>query len=279
MNTPAVSIIMPVYNGWPYVREAVDSVLEQTLSNWELIVVNDGSTDSTEEYLTSLADSRITVIHQDNQGVSVARNAALDIAKGEFITFLDADDVLPPNSLHVRLNWMAISQSIDVLDGAIEFRDEEMNRKIDRHTPHYSGDFLPPLLRLDPTVFRLFFYFYRRSAVGGIRFKRGMTHSEDLLFCIQLACSKPVRYGHVNELVYIYRTGHSSAMKNMLGLEKGYFILLKELNYFSRVTRWQRIRIRLRIARILLLSWGAAGNWYRGLLKASGVLLRALERN
>lgn len=99
------SIIIPVYNVAPYLRECLDSVLAQTFANWEAICVDDGSTDGSGTILDEYAakDKRFRVIHQANAGVSAARNVALDVMKGEWVGFLDADDVLSP--------WML--QSID----------------------------------------------------------------------------------------------------------------------------------------------------------------------
>ena len=90
-----VSVIMPAYNVEQYIAASIDSVIRQTYPHWELLVVNDGSSDNTLNVINELAktDSRIKVITQENQGVSVARNVALAQAAGEYITFLDGDDV------------------------------------------------------------------------------------------------------------------------------------------------------------------------------------------
>ena len=92
--TPFFSIIIPVYNVAPYLRECLDSVLAQTFTDWEAICVDDGSTDDSgailDEYVAR--DKRFRVIHQKNAGVSAARNRALQVALGEWITFLDGDD-------------------------------------------------------------------------------------------------------------------------------------------------------------------------------------------
>lgn len=266
---PLVSIVMPAYNAAAYIGEAVDSVLAQTWMNWELIVVDDGSTDGTSAYLDGLADPRIRVIHQVNQGVSVARNAALDVATGEFITFLDADDVLPPDSLHVRTDFLLLTPDIHLVSGQISLRGSSLLEEIRRHKPRVRGELAPELLRLNPEVFcQLGSYLFRAQVAKAIRFKPGMTHSEDLLFFIQLASQQKMCYGCVGEVVYHYRTGHTSAMKNMPGLEGGYFTLIEEVRRLPGVTAWQMARLRLKIAKILLLSWGAVRQWVRGMRAA-----------
>ncbi len=98
---PRVSIIMPAYNASAFLQQSVASVVSQTFSDWELIIVDDGSTDGTADLADSLAvsDSRIRVIHQSNSGVSYARNSGIAAASGDFIAFLDADDAYRPEFL------------------------------------------------------------------------------------------------------------------------------------------------------------------------------------
>ena len=275
---PLVSIVMPAYNAAAYIGEAVDSVLAQTWTNWELIVVDDGSTDGTGEYLDSLTDPRIQVIHQLNHGVSAARNTALDVAKGEFITFLDADDLLPSSSLAVRANHLILHEELDIVDGIVSVRDPYCQKELRKFQPYYHGYLLPRLLRLDERVFFGPFYLLRRCRLADIRFTEGMTHAEDLLFFIQFASREEMKYGFIDEPVYLYRSGHPSAMRNMPGLEEGYFLLLKEVRFLPCVTSIDMARMRLRIARILLLSWGAAGAWWRGVRAASLALIACRNR-
>lgn len=101
MDSPKVSVIIPVYNTAPYLREAVGSVMHQTLREIEILIVNDGSTDESGDILRELAeeDSRILVFNQRNEGQSVARNVGLKYATGEYIYFMDSDDVLHADAL------------------------------------------------------------------------------------------------------------------------------------------------------------------------------------
>jgi len=99
-NLPAVSIVLATYNHMAYLPQAIESILSQTFTNWELIIINDGSTDNTEEYLHSLSDSRIQVITLDsNQGFIYAYNLGFKSARGEFITFISSDNYYYPNFL------------------------------------------------------------------------------------------------------------------------------------------------------------------------------------
>ena len=105
MNNPKVSIIVPCYNQAQYLSEALQSVLGQTYENWECIIVNDGSPDNTKEVAQEWVkkDSRFIYLYKENGGLSSARNAGLDIAKGDYVQFLDADDILQVEKLEVTL--------------------------------------------------------------------------------------------------------------------------------------------------------------------------------
>lgn len=94
MSTPKISCIVPVYNVEKYLRRCVDSILAQTFTDFELILVDDGSPDGCPAICDEYAekDSRVRVIHQENKGVSAARNAGLDMARGEYVCFVDGDD-------------------------------------------------------------------------------------------------------------------------------------------------------------------------------------------
>lgn len=103
---PTISVIVPVYNTQEYLRQCIESILAQTYRDIEVILVNDGSTDESpsicEQY--ALKDSRIKVIHQKNQGQASARNHALELAKGEWISFVDSDDMIHPQMLELLYN-------------------------------------------------------------------------------------------------------------------------------------------------------------------------------
>ena len=96
INLPLISVIIPVYRVEKYLRQCVNSVISQTYTNLEIILVDDGSPDGSgkicDEYI--IRDKRVRVIHQANQGLSAARNAGLEIAKGDFIGFVDSDDYI-----------------------------------------------------------------------------------------------------------------------------------------------------------------------------------------
>lgn len=146
---PQISVIMPVYNGADYVRKAIESVLNQTISDWELIVVDDGSTDDTLNVLMSFTDSRISVIQQANQGSSVARNTGLANAQGKYIAFLDADDLYLPNALAEYAAFLEGHPEYDVVyaDGWFcDVNDKPLLKISQRRSGTYTGDILEQVL-------------------------------------------------------------------------------------------------------------------------------------
>ena len=104
---PLVSVIMPAYNAEKYIAEAIESVIAQTYTNWELIVVDDCSTDNTEKIVRGFNDCRIVIIKNDrNSGPAVSRNKAIERAKGEYIAFLDSDDIWMSEKLNKQVLFM-----------------------------------------------------------------------------------------------------------------------------------------------------------------------------
>lgn len=104
MQPPLVSVLIPAYNAEKYLAEALSSILNQTYTNIEIIVVNDGSTDNTGNILETIKDKRFKVIHQQNQGQCAASNRAFHESTGDLIKFFDADDILNPENIELQVN-------------------------------------------------------------------------------------------------------------------------------------------------------------------------------
>ena len=115
MTEVPITVLMPAYNAAQYIAEAIQSVLEQTFTNFELLIVNDGSTDHTSNVLASFTDPRIRVINQVNGGVSVALNAGLREARGTYIARFDADDVCYPYRLEQQYLFVLLGSSLVLL--------------------------------------------------------------------------------------------------------------------------------------------------------------------
>jgi glycosyltransferase involved in cell wall biosynthesis len=122
-DLPLVSAVIPVFNGAPYVREAIDSALGQTYPAIEVVVVNDGSTDETSAILSGYGD-RITVVEQQNRGISLARNEGIKRARGEFIAMLDHDDWWLPEKIERQVALFLADEGIDLVHSGVEFYDD-----------------------------------------------------------------------------------------------------------------------------------------------------------
>ena len=124
-DKPLVSVIVPVYNGEKYIAETIQSALDQTYKNLEIIVVDDGSTDSTADIVKSFNDERIIYLHQQNSGANVARNYGINASKGEFIAPLDADDIWLPHKIEAQVNEFSKDPEIGLVYSWVYFMDPE----------------------------------------------------------------------------------------------------------------------------------------------------------
>lgn len=126
---PLVSVVMPAYNAAPYLPETIESVLAQTFNDFELLIIDDGSTDNTAEiaHQYSQQDSRVKLLSQENQGVSVARNLGIQMSLGEFVAFLDSDDQWLPDKLAVHIEHLTLQPELGISFAKIEFMSPEGN--------------------------------------------------------------------------------------------------------------------------------------------------------
>lgn len=130
MNSPLVSIIIPAYNYANFISETILSIQKQTHTNWEALIIDDGSTDNTKDIVTDFAksDSRIKYIYQTNKGLPAARNTGIKASEGVYIQFLDADDLLSESKLEVQVKYMQQNQNTDIsYTHAHYFKDSDKN--------------------------------------------------------------------------------------------------------------------------------------------------------
>jgi glycosyltransferase involved in cell wall biosynthesis len=221
---PLVTVIMPAFNAAPYIRCAIDSVLDQTWQEWELIVINDGSRDDTAAIARSYADARIRLLEQPNRGVSSARNRGLDEARGQYVAFLDADDRLPPGSLEARARILDADPLVQFVDGVVMAWEPPGGTLTTIHAPDHRGPVFDRLTAMDEDIFFGPSWMIRRSVIGEVRLPTHFTHAEDLAFYMTIA--RQGIYATTPEQVLHYRVGHSSAMSDLRGLHRGYVHLL-----------------------------------------------------
>ena len=249
-----ISIVTPVFNGAHIISDAINSVISQSCQDWEWIIVNDGSSDGTGARLDRLDDPRIHVVHQANAGVSAARNAGLDRARGDYVTFLDADDTLPPEALAIRAALLDRQRDIDIVHGGVQITSGDMVLRVYRPDLD-KGPLLARLARLEEGVFFNPNYMVRREKIGNRRFPKGISHCEDLIFFLSLAHDTDLYYAAVPDVVYAYRIQPKSAMSNLDGIERGYLELVRRTKSMSKVDTALRAAQMRRVRRILFRSW------------------------
>ena len=214
---PYFSIIIPVYNVAPYLRECLDSVLKQTFTDWEAICVDDGSTDGSGAILDEYAakDKRFRVIHQANAGVSAARNAALDVVIGEYICFVDADDVVNNNFLDVFRMMMKEHPEEKLF--RIQYRHFEDNNWISSEEMEYKFqriDISKSVEMRDFYDYLLWCYAFRKELFNGIRFPRYI-RGEDRCVVNTIQLERVDSIIATDAILYGYRKRAGSAVNSM----------------------------------------------------------------
>lgn len=216
-----VSIVIPVYNVEKYLAECVDSVLAQTYKNYEIILVDDGSTDAGGAMCDAYAqkDPRIRVIHQANGGLSAARNTGLKAAQGQYVYFLDSDDSIEKQTLE-HLTALAEREKADVVffDGYVFFDECEEDNSVSRYirketySTQKGRDMLLALLRQEEYRTAVPLMLFRRDFLEGnqLRFLEGVIH-EDELFTFQVY-NADGRVAHCHEQLYARRVRPASIM-------------------------------------------------------------------
>lgn len=208
-----ISIIMPVYNVSPWIDDALHSVIAQTFTDWECIIVDDGSTDDTATKVCCFHDKRIRLISQPHAGVSAARNTGLGFSKGDLITFLDGDDMWHPRALE-RLKAPLLADSQIVLSWADFIRFDDSTYKeipLPGTRLWHSGDIWADLLVDNFMQFGAICV--RADCAKKFKFNSNIHIGEDRdwLLCIL----KGKRAQHVPYVVHYYRRRQGSAMQNI----------------------------------------------------------------
>jgi glycosyltransferase involved in cell wall biosynthesis len=221
----SISAIIPVYNSEKYLSECIESLLAQTLLSCEFIFINDGSTDDSKKILESYnkTDSRIVLIHQDNKGVSTARNQGILSAKGRYLTFVDADDFVLHDYLQVLYdsitsnnNEIVGSNFMSQINGNWILKKIPLPNDRIFSKPEIQNQIIPIYLRedlLNPCWGKIFDRAFLVS--NQILFPKDVTNGEDALFCIN-AFSKASKVTFIDYYGYYYREVEGSASRNIL---------------------------------------------------------------
>lgn len=232
MNTTPllVSIVMPAHNVQAYIAQSITSVLQQTHTQWELWVVDHNSTDKTASIALSFNDPRINVISHSAATVSGVRNAGLQRATGEFLCFLDSDDLLPENSLKDRVDFMVNNPHISFVDGQVIRKNQDLSKTESIWFPSFKGMPLYEMTKLNARCFCGVTWMIRRLENSPISFDESVHYLDDRWMCLSIA--KQGLYDYIDAPIYIVRRRHGSMMHNLDKLEEGYRQFMHRLDMF-----------------------------------------------
>jgi len=242
-----ISIIIPAYNAEKYITETIDSVLFQTYKDWELIIVDDGSTDDTAKIVKVFCDkdNRIQYFYKENSGVSDTRNYGMEKAKGDYIVFLDSDDVWLNIFLEETLSILKENKNIGVVNTNVQFIDYKSNKT----SIFYSGVTSSDINKL------IFFELQNRTTgpsgtvlrtklakkING--FNKDLSNVADKMFYIQI--SKITTIANINKVLWYYRVHDDNMHKNINNIIldfENYFTILKQKKYINKISDIKRLK-------------------------------------
>ena len=236
VNQPFISVVMPVYNCAYYIRESIDSILAQTMPDFELIIVNDGSTDNSSEIAHSYQDKRLKIIDfSENRGCYPSRNTGMKIAKGKYICPIDADDVILNDRLEKQYRFMEENTEIGMFCGVYQIFNNDNN--LNNYSPIYK--------ETDSEMIRILFlrFCYLCHATSMIRndlvrkydlyYNENYTYASDYDWLVKVTSSFP--FIQINELVYMYRR-HTQQITTSKRRKQDFFadrIRVNQLSFFE----------------------------------------------
>jgi len=222
---PLISVIIPAYNQARYLKSAINSVLSQTYTNWECIVVDDGSTDNTSDLVHRFNHPKIKYIYQKNSGLSAARNSGLSASKGEFLSFLDSDDCFVPQKLEILLNVLDSRPDLALVAGSAALIDENgspINRKFETNLPKNSIELLyGNPLHVGSVLLRR--EWYLKTGL----FDTNLRSYEDWDYWLRLVLAGG-KLESINNIVSFYRFHTSQMTRNSQQMTEASFAVLKK---------------------------------------------------
>ncbi len=226
IEKPLVSIIVPCYNVEKYVEACINSVILQTYKNWECILINDGSKDHTLDLIKKIEteDDRIRIFSQENLGLSATRNKGIDNANGEFLFFLDSDDILRNDAISSLVSSYQDNDIITGITVVSRFSDDQMIKVSQLYPPKegsitFSNQNYEVLIRaiesaLTPTAQNRL---YKKDfiAKNKLRFKEGILHEDELWFFEAMLVARNVKF--IDQETYFYRTDNQDSITKNIG--------------------------------------------------------------
>lgn len=220
MPNGLISVIIPVYNAEKYLKECIESVLDQTYRHFEIIIVDDGSTDKSSIIIDdySKRDDRIHAYHKENGGVSSARNFGIDKAQGNYICFIDADDII--ENIYLEALYDALQEEADSSVGGFEYINVPKGKEVivvpDKKVIKGLNESILDFLDFEKTDWQRYMVnrLFRISIIKhhNLRFREDIYYKEDGLFLIEYLCASNGIVGYTDNIIYLYRQNSESAL-------------------------------------------------------------------
>ena len=251
----AISIVVPVFNVAPYLEQCLDSILNQTFKNFEVILVNDCSTDRSAEICEHYKNTNPTIIqyidHKSNQGTSVARNSGLNAIKGKYFTFVDPDDYLPETTLQYLYDGTD-NESIDIVKGNnIIFNGfDQWAAKYNTNKPRLFGqkDLLSVLYRHELIRGHPWGKLFNTKKFRHIKFTPNVKMAQDLLYCAEVfSCADSLRLIDKNVYFYRIRPTGSTGRKYETGAYLSWLDVIEEVGKFASTSEEKTSHLFLKI--------------------------------
>lgn len=203
---PKVTIAIPVYNDADFLRESLDSILAQTFSDFELLIIDDGSTDETVGILASYADKRLRIIrHEANQGRPFARNTALDAADGEYLAWMDGDDISHPRRIEKQIDFLGAHPEIDICGCALQCFQDRQDTVFYPYTPEHvrAGIIWGPTIPNPASCMRL-------SSIrkAQLRYCEDLLRVEDYAFWLDALLGANLQAVNIPDVLFRWRYFH-----------------------------------------------------------------------
>ncbi len=244
---PEISIIVPVYNVEKYLSKSLESLINQTFRDIEIICVNDGSTDGSGKILEDFArkDSRIKVICQENSGVSAARNSGIEAAQGRFVMFLDGDDYYTRDACKIAYDTICTDNSDIAVFGMIEkygifYKGGRVNRSIKKALKTKNPDLWKFQTFCWNKIYRIEFI-----KKNNIKFPIGVKNSEDGIFSL-ICLFNTSKFSFIDKSLYVYRknrAGCATASSNGIQNDFEAFKIFYEMDIFQKQSMDVQLRV------------------------------------
>ena len=211
-----VSIVVPVYNAEAYIAEMLKSILNQTYQDYEVVLVDDKSTDRSVEIIQGIADSRIKLFHnKENSGIAYTRNKAIELANGDYIALMDDDDIAPPYRIEKEVHFLDENVDIDIVGGHCRFIDEDGKMIPNKQWNVFQNpNYIKAYLLLDDAIPNGSAMIRRKFIESHtLRYQDHMCGAEDYRFWVE--SSLVGKIANIDEILLYWRIGHNNESKRV----------------------------------------------------------------